>query len=367
MDVSQLASQVVLYGFFLGALLGFSTRATHFCTVGAVADVVSMGSFTRLRMWSLAIAVAILGAALLEVAFDLPLARTIYRQPRLPLVPFVTGGLLFGAGMVLASGCGLRSLTRAGGGNLKSLVAFLVLALTAEMTMHGILTPLRTLVQSAPPLPLPAPDVGTLAAGLGLAPGTARIVAAIVVGGLFLAWALASRDVWRTRPLLGGLAVGCLVVGAWYVTGHLGFVAEDPDTLEEAFIGTASGRPEALTFVGPLAHSLEWLSWANDGSRKVTFGIATVAGAFLGALLQALAFREFRWEGFRDARDTARHLIGAVLMGFGGILAMGCTLGQGVTGVSTLALASFVALAAIIAGAFAMVRLDLWWMERQAG
>lgn len=367
MDVAHLANQVVLFGFALGALLGFATRATHFCTVGAVADVVSMGSFTRLRMWALAIAVAILGAALLETSQGLPLARSFYRLTSLPLLAFVSGGLLFGAGMVLASGCGLRSLTRAAGGNLKSLVAFLVLALSAEMTMHGILTPLRTLAQGTVSLPLPAPDAGSLLAGLGLPAENARLIAAVVIGGLFLAWSLANRDVWQPRPLLGGIAVGSLVVGGWYVTGHLGFVAEHPDTLEEAFVGTASGRPEALTFVGPLAHSLEWLSWANDGSRKVTFGIATVAGAFLGGLAQALLFREFRWEGFRDARDTARHLIGAVLMGFGGILAMGCTLGQGVSGVSTLALASFVALASIIAGAFAMLRLDLWWMERQAG
>lgn len=365
MDMAPLTQQVVFLGIVLGAALGFVTRATHFCTMGAVADVVSMGSFTRLRMWALAIAVAMLGAALLETGLGLPLALSFYRLANLPVLAFVAGGLLFGAGMVLASGCGLRSLTRAGGGNLKSLVVFLALALTAEMTMHGILAPLRIWTQGAVSLPLPAVDAGILVASLGLAAPTARLTAALGIGGLLLAWSLASRSLWRPAPFLGGLAVGALVVSAWYITGHLGFVAEDPDTLEATFVGTASHRPEALTFVGPLAHSLEWLSWASDGSRRISFGIATVAGTVLGALAQALLFREFRWEGFHGAGDTARHLIGAVLMGFGGILAMGCTLGQGITGVSTLALASFVALAAIIAGAFAMLRLDLWWIARQ--
>jgi len=147
-----------------------------------------------------------------------------------------------------------------------------------------------------------------------------------------------------------------VVVGGWYVSGHIGHVAEDPQTLQEAFVATNTGRMEAFSFVAPLAFSLEYLMLWTDKSKIVTYGIASTAGVILGSFAYALASRKFRWEGFRDAEDTGMHIVGGVLMGFGGITALGCTVGQGISGFSTLALGSIITFVAIVAGAAATMK-----------
>jgi len=160
--------------------------------------------------------------------------------------------------------------------------------------------------------------------------------------------------------------IGLVIVGGWYVSGHVGYVAEDPSTLEEKFFATNSGRMESFTFVAPYAYTLELLMLWSDASRIVTFGVASVFGMLAGSAAYALASRTFRWEGFRSVEDVANHLVGAVLMGFGGVTALGCTIGQGISGVSTLAIGSFLALAAIIAGCMLAVRYQVWRLERMA-
>jgi uncharacterized membrane protein YedE/YeeE len=160
--------------------------------------------------------------------------------------------------------------------------------------------------------------------------------------------------------IAGGLIIGAIVAGGWYVTGHLGHLAEDPRTLEEAFIATNSGRPESYSFVAPVAYTLELLLLWSDQSRIVTFGIAGVLGMAAGSAAMALATRTFRWEGFASTEDLVNHIIGGVLMGFGGVTALGCTIGQGLTGISTLAIGSFIALAAIIAGCATALKYQYW-------
>ena len=142
-------------------------------------------------------------------------------------------------------------------------------------------------------------------------------------------------------------------------------MAEDPNTLQEAFVATSTGRMEAFSFVAPLAFTLEYLMLWTDKSRVITFGIASAAGVIAGSLAYALATRTFRWEGFRDAEDTALHMVGGILMGFGGITALGCTIGQGISGLSTLALGSIITFAAIIAGSAATVKWQYWRLMRQ--
>jgi uncharacterized membrane protein YedE/YeeE len=166
--------------------------------------------------------------------------------------------------------------------------------------------------------------------------------------------------------IVGGVIVGLVIVGGWYVSGHLGYLAEDPATLEEKFVATNSGRMESYSFTSPVAYTLELLMFWSDQSRIVTFGIAGVLGMFTGSMIYALASRTFRWEGFGSVEDVANHLIGAVLMGFGGVTALGCTIGQGLTGVSTLAAGSILTLAAIIAGSVAAVRYQVWRLDRIA-
>ena len=162
----------------------------------------------------------------------------------------------------------------------------------------------------------------------------------------------------------GGLGIGALVVGGWWVSGQMGHLAEHPQTLQEAFVATNSQRMESLSFVAPIAYTLDWLLFFSDKSKLLTIGIVSTVGVVVGSALWALASHSFRWEGFANAEDTGNHLVGAVLMGVGGVTALGCTVGQGLSGVSTLALGSFIALAAIIGGAVLGVRYQTWRVER---
>jgi len=150
----------------------------------------------------------------------------------------------------------------------------------------------------------------------------------------------------------------------WWVSGRMGFVAEHPETLEAVYLATNSGRAEALSFVAPVAYTLDWLILFSDKSKVLTIGIVSVVGVVAGSALQSLASRTFRWEGFGGTEDTVNHLVGAVLMGIGGVTAMGCTVGQGLSGVSTLSVTSFIALAAILAGAVAGLKYQIWRLER---
>lgn len=359
-------TSILFLAFGLGAAFGALSQKTHFCTMGAVADIINMEDWSRMRMWLLAIAIAILGSAALHGAGLIDLGKSIYRTPTLTWLSHLIGGLFFGIGMVLASGCGARTLTRVGAGNLKSLVVFLVLGVTAYMTMRGVLGVLRVNTLDTIAITLPGgQDIPALLAAAGMAPNTALAVGALAIGGGLLAFCFARRDFITLDNLLGGLAVGIIVIGGWYVSGHLGYLAEDPDTLQEAFLATNSGRMESLTFVAPQAYTLELLMLWSDSSRKLSFGIALALGVIAGSTLWALVTRQFRWEGFRDVADLVRHLAGGALMGFGGVTAMGCTIGQGVTGVSTLALGSFITLLAIVAGAAATLKYEYWRLMRE--
>ena len=248
------------------------------------------------------------------------LSRTIYTTPRVAWLSYIVGGFLFGFGMTLASGCGSKTLIRVGGGSLKSLV---VLGSVLANWTHG-----------------------GAATKLGFAVAVAVALAAFV---------FASPD-FRASPELafGGIVIGAVIVGGWYVSGHLGHLAEDPRTLEEAYIATNSGRPESYTYV------LELLLLWSDQSKLVTFGIAGVLGMAAGSAAVAVTTGAFRWQGFASTEDLVNHIVGGVLMGFGGVTALGCTIGQGLTGVSTLALGSFLALAAIVTGCVAASKYQVW-------
>lgn len=353
--------------FLLAFAFGFVVHKTNFCTMGAVSDVVNTGDWTRMRMWLLAIAVAVLGAAALHAGGQIDLGKSIYRTPVVPWLSALVGGGCFGIGMVLASGCGAKTLVRLGGGNLKSLVVFLVMALVASMTLRGIFAGFRVHLLDPVAVRLPGgSDLSSLLTAAGLAPVAAIWLPALLLGGGLAWFCLRSREFRRAEPLLGGLGVGLAVVAAWYVSGHLGYVAEHPDTLQEAFVATASGRMEALTFVAPQAHVLEWLMLWSDTSRTLNFGIATVLGVIAGAAVSALLTRSFRWEGFVGVEDTVSHLLGAALMGFGGVTGLGCTIGQGVSGVSTLAVGSLLTWLAIIGGAVLALKVQYWRLMRDA-
>jgi uncharacterized protein len=357
---AALAPYVIGGAFLLAFIFGAVGNKTRFCTMGAVSDWVNMGDTGRMRMWLLAIAVALLGSSALQLAGVIDLSKSIYPGPNFTWLSYVLGGLLFGIGMTLGSGCGSKTLIRIGAGNLKSLVVYVFLGIAAYMTLRGLLGAFRVgvLEKAAVTLP-PGQDLPSL---LGFSHG---ILAALIGGGL-LVFVYSSREFRSTLDYtIGGVVTGLVVVGGWYVSGHLGYLAEDPDTLQEAFVRTNSGRMESFSFVAPLAFTLEYLMFWTDKSKVITYGIASAAGVIAGSAAYALASRTFRWEGFRDAEDTATHVIGGILMGFGGITALGCTIGQAITGFSTLALGSIITFASIVAGSALTMKLQYWRMGSQ--
>ena len=270
----------------------------------------------------------------------------------------IVGSILFGFGMVLASGCGSKTLVRIGGGNLKSIIVFIVLGLTAYITMKGFLGVIRINTVDSVFIALNTPqDLPSILSPItGIARNNLHLALGLIVGFAFIVYALASKVFWTMENIFAGVAVGLAICAVWFVSGNLGFVAEDPNTLEEVFLVTNSGRMESLSFVAPYAFSLDWLMLYSDTSKVITVGIAAVAGMISGSACVALLTKSFRWESFRDTEDTANHLVGAALMGFGGVTALGCTVGQGLSGISTLAIGSFLALPGFIVGAYLALR-----------
>jgi uncharacterized membrane protein YedE/YeeE len=363
-----LTSTVLWSTFALTVVFGFVVQRTNFCTMGAVADIANFGDWTRMRQWLLAIGVAIIASSAMAATGLIDPAKSIYTAPRFTFLGYVLGGLLFGFGMVLAGGCGSKTLVRVGGGSLKSLVVFVVLGVTAFITLRGALGVFRVSVIEPVHAQFAAgQDLPSLAAAAsGTAKATWQWILGLVIGGGLCAFALAKRDFWRWENLLAGGVVGAIIAAVWYVSGNLGHLAEHPETLEETFLATNSGRMESLSFVAPIAYVLDWLMFFSDKSKVLTLGTVAVFGVIVGAAASALATRSFRWEGFGNTEDTANHIVGAMLMGFGGVTAMGCTVGQGLSGVSVLALGSFIALAAIIGGALLALRYQNWRIEKMA-
>jgi hypothetical protein len=365
--LANLAHIVAWGGFAIGLVIGFVGDRTHFCAIGAISDLVNMGDWGRMRMWLLAIGIAIVGANSLELLGLIDLDGSIYRTPNFTWLSYLLGGFLFGVGMTLASGCGTKTLIRIGNGNLKSVVVFLVLGVVAYMSLRGVLGIVR--IDVLDPVVIRIPGGQDLPALLGQASGmgrrTLQTAVTAVLGGGLIVFALARRDFWAADHLLGGVAVGLAIVAGWYLTGHLGY-AENPDTLEMMHFGTDSNRPESVTNVAPFAYTLELFMLWTDASRTVTFAIAIVFGIVTGSAVHSVLSGRFRVEGFRSAADTANHLVGAALMGFGGVVAMGCTFGQGITGISTLALGSIVTFFAIVAGAAATMKYQYWRILREA-
>jgi len=366
---AQLAHYVAWGAFALAFVFGAVGNKTEFCTMGAVSDWVNMGDFNRMRMWLLAIAVAVLGANGLQLAGVIDLSKSIYQTPSFTWLSYIVGGFLFGVGMTLGSGCASKTLIRIGAGNLKSVVVFVFLGIAAYMTLRGLFGAFRVDVLEKASLTLPGgQDLPTLMAkATGIGKKTWVEILALAIGGGLLAVVYSSRS-FRSNfdYTLGGIVTGLVVVGGWYVSGHIGYLAEDPNTLQEAFVATNTGRMESFSFVSPVAYSLEYLMFWTDTTRIITYGIASAAGVIAGSAAYALATRTLRWESFRDAADTGRHMLGGILMGFGGITALGCTIGQGISGFSTLALGSIMTFVAIVAGAASTMKFEYWRMLREA-
>jgi uncharacterized membrane protein YedE/YeeE len=294
--------------------------------------------------------------------------NTIYANPQISWLSLVLGGALFGAGMVLGSGCASKSIVRLGGGNLKSLVVLMAMGISALATLRGL--PAVWRVNSLDLVTVgtgPGPFAGQwLASASGLALPMAWLVSALLVSGLMLLWVFKDRGALTAGAVGAGVGVGAMVLAVWWTSGVLGFVPEHPETLEAVFLTTASGRMESMSFTAPVAYWWDALMYFSDGSKRITLGMATAAGLLLGAHLSARWEGSFRWEGFTQTSDLAVHLLGGSLMGMGAVLALGCTVGQGLSGLSTLSLGSALAVLGIVLGAVAALQWQLRRAEAMA-
>ncbi len=269
--------------FALAFVFGAVANRVNFCTMGAVTDIVNFGDWRRMRMWVLAIAVAIAGSAVLSQLGVIDLSKSIYTGSKVAWLSGIVGGFLFGFGMTLASGCGSKTLIRAGAGNLKSWVVLFMLGIAAYMTLRGLFAVWRTAGLDPWRIDFGAlgaatSDLPTLLGLVGLS-AAVKLWVPVVVVAVLLVYVFKDRDFRATPELIvGGVVVGLVIVGGWYISGHIGYLAEDPATLEEKFVATNSNRLESYSFTAPVAYTLELLMLWSDQSRIVTFGIAGRAG-----------------------------------------------------------------------------------------
>ena len=356
MEDWSVVHKVSLLG-FLGALVfGVVANKTHFCIMGSISDWVNMGSRVRFRAWMLSIGIAILGSQAMVQLGWVDLDGTMYRSANFGLAGFLIGGLLFGIGMTLGAGCGQRTLVRVGGGNLKSLVVLIVMAITAYATLRGLLAPVRIDVFGPLSIDLEAQGITSqgietvLAHLVGASGQTLAVIVALVLGLGAIIYALKDKDFRASADnILAGVTIGVLVVGAWYVTGVIGNDDFEPVPVE------------ALTFIAPTGNTVNYLmTWTG---AEINFGIAVVLGMIVGSFLYAISSGNFRVEAFANRADMRNHLIAGVLMGFGGVLSFGCTIGQGVSGMSTLALGSLVTLLSIMLGSALTMKVQYYMLD----
>lgn len=335
-------------GLVIGGALGYAARRGRFCTFGALEDAVYGGDTRRLRAWALAIAVAMVGVHVLSLG-GLEVGRTLYASPQLELGALVLGGATFGFGMALVGNCAFGNLLRLGGGDLKALIALLVAAVSAVMAMRGLTALVRVAAIDPLAVSMPGGRLQLVPVLLGFGPA-ASLALAFACAGLLALYAFADGRLWRDRKLTAAaVAIGLCVTAGWWATAFAGF---DP-------FGT--DRPVSLSFARPVGDAVLYTMLASG--MQLDFGIASVAGVLIGAFIEARQARRFRWEAPDDPGELRRHILGAFLMGTGGITALGCTIGQGVTGIATLSIGSAIALASIALGG----RIGLYYLvERQA-
>jgi len=376
----DLYAQSLLWAFGLSLIFGGVANKANFCTMGAVSDWVNMGDLNRLRSWLLAIVTAIVGVGLLEYSGSIDLSLTTsnetsnppYRSANFIWLRHLVGGIMFGIGMTLASGCGNKTLVRLGEGNMKSLVVLVIMGVVAwwmlfsNLSYNGFLQWMLPLSIDFSEHGIAGQDIAAVFSGIsGVGTGaTGAFTIAMIVALPLLAWILSSAD-FRTNGelLIAGLVIGLLIVIGWYVTAGANGQAllEELDFMDERPFFTGA---QSLTFIGPTGHIAQYIK-QGFSAIFLTFGVATVAGVVVGSFLYTLFFRKVRIEWFVNWKDFAMHAFGAVLMGIGGVLAMGCTIGQGITGVSTLALGSFLTILSIITGSAATMKYQFYLMMRE--
>ncbi len=372
--------------FIIALIMGAVVNKTNFCTMGAVSDLVNIGDTGRMRAWIFAMAIAIIGIILLE-SFDIlnvDASRPPYRRSSFSWIEFMLGGFMFGVGMTLGSGCGNKTLVRIGGGNIKSIMVLLLISTCAYFMLNPFPGSDKTLYSElfygwTNPLTVSLStnqDIGAILGGFAdIDPVTIRLVLGGLIAVGLLIFALKSTDFRGSFDnVLGGTVVGVAVLAAWFVTASLVTINVDDELNSWTEYASDdvwsmfedSDRPrdvgvQSFTFVNPMGQLMRYA--VNDFDKNyLTFGVVAVLGVIFGSFLWSIIRRKFRIEWFASGSDFLNHFIGGILMGIGGILALGCTIGQAVTGVSTLALGSFIAFGSIVFGSALTMKIQYYKM-----
>jgi len=376
----EITQEILLYGFIIAVIMGAVVNKTNFCTMGAVSDMVNMGDMSRMRSWLLAIVVALIGLTSIEYLGLVDLdslenrqLRPPYRMANFDWFRYILGGTMFGIGMTLASGCGNKTLVRIGGGNIKSVFVLIIASTFAylmqftsfyEVVFYNWLNPMMVDLSL---MDLPRQDLGTIAqvtTGLGSAIELRLVFGLMIATGLLI-YIFKSKDFRSSFDnIFGGLVVGLSVTAAWFVTGGEKGIEwlEEVEMMDEPPFGVGT---QAFSFTNPMADLANLV--VNMGQLNfVTFGLMALAGVIFGSFLYSVLFRKFRIEWFNSIGDFGNHAVGAALMGIGGILALGCTIGQGVSGVSTLAVGSFMAFFSLIFGCALTMKIQYYKMVYEA-
>ncbi len=348
---------VALWGFGIAVVFGFVANKTHFCVMGAISDVIHMGSKGRLGAWLLAMGIAVLGTQALQLAGIIDVGESRYLGPNFMWLSYIVGGVLFGIGMTLAAGCGQRNLVRFGGGDLKAFVVLLVMGVSAYMTLRGLFGVVR--INLVDPASVDLAELGlrdqSMVSAVQSLTGidNGRLVRGLLtalIGGGLLAYALKQRALRESMDnILVGVVIGACVIAGWTVTGFLGVDDFDPVPVE------------SMSFISSSGNAVNYLM--SFTGATINFGIALIFGMVAGSFVYAVISRNFRIETFSNRTQMVSHLVGGALMGFGGILSVGCTIGQGVTGISSLAMGSLLATVAIVFGSALTMKVEYYLLD----
>jgi len=368
--------QVLGVTFLAAVVLGAVANKTNFCTMGAVSDWVNIGDKGRMRAWLFAIAVALGGVLLLEATGKIALPSDTfppYRTGNFAWLRYVLGGFLFGIGMTLGSGCGNKTCIRIGGGNIKSILVLAVIAYSAYWMLWGDIKGEgffevvfnSWMAPTSISLNAQSQELGAIVASFIGADATQMhlIIGGIVVLALLI-YIFKSADFrGSVDNIVAGIVVGLVVLVGWYVTaGPMGAAWKEYAELATDIPSRVS--VQSYTFISPTGDSVRYLMQPGNFSL-INFGIMALTGVIVGSFLYSIFTGKFRIEWFASGKDFAAHAVGGALMGFGGVLSMGCTIGQGVTGISTLALGSFLTFFAIVFGAALTMKVQYYMLDEQ--
>ena len=365
----EISTTLLIYTAILGFILGYVVNKTNFCTMGAVSDLVNIGDTSRLRAWLLAMTTAIIGVTSLEFLgmVDISESRIPYRNSVLFWPRYIIGGIMFGVGMTLASGCGNKILIRIGGGNLKSIFVLIIAGLMAllmtrtdfyGLIFHSWMNPISPDLAK---LGIPDQSIQTIFSSLSnIDAGNILITIFIplLICIFLLKYIFSSNTSLSSDNILSGVVVGLVVTFAWLISGgELGQAwIENNDFLDTPY---PSVGVQSFTFINPMGEVLIYTSSIFD-NFYLTFGVTALISTVAGSFVYSLISNNLRVEWFVNKYDFYRHFIGAVLIGIGGVLSLGCTIGQGVSGVSTLAIGSIITLISIIFGASLMMKIEYY-------